>query len=346
MPKRVTILDVARETGFSVCTVNRALTGKPHIVPETKERVLEAARRLGYTPNAIARSMGRESLRISVIYPDKWPSHFSALIEGVRNRLSELSDYRIEAVIKEISGFVDGTNFLKAVDESVHDNSRGVIFAPVAAYRNREEIFQALAASGLPHVAIGGVAEVSSQTLCNVRHDSLACGRLAGELLGLALPATAKTAIFIGRKTTADHKLKIEGLSEELERHGMNSPIVCETLDDPKMAFPSARVLFSEHPDITGVFVGTENIAGVLKYLEGAKKSGEVKLVATGISEAVVKGVADGLVNASIHQRQRLQGRLAVDALVKFLDGGEKPPSEILVMPQVLLRENFKEKLE
>ena len=53
----VTIRDIARETGVSVNTVSRALTGKHDIHPKTKIRVIAAAKRLGYTPNLMARSL-------------------------------------------------------------------------------------------------------------------------------------------------------------------------------------------------------------------------------------------------------------------------------------------------
>lgn len=54
MRKRVTIKDIGAEVGVSWTTVSRVLTGgsfSERISPETKERILAAAARLGYTPN-------------------------------------------------------------------------------------------------------------------------------------------------------------------------------------------------------------------------------------------------------------------------------------------------------
>jgi len=55
----VTVSDVAQAAGVSTATVTRALQESPLVVPATRERVVEAARRLGYTPDHTARDLRR-----------------------------------------------------------------------------------------------------------------------------------------------------------------------------------------------------------------------------------------------------------------------------------------------
>jgi LacI family transcriptional regulator len=55
--RRVTLEDVARPVGLSANTVSRALNGKSGVSETTRARVLAAAERLGYVPNAHARSL-------------------------------------------------------------------------------------------------------------------------------------------------------------------------------------------------------------------------------------------------------------------------------------------------
>jgi LacI family transcriptional regulator len=53
-----TLKDIAQSTGVSVMTVSRALRGVPAVAPETRERILTAAKRLRYEPDPnIARLM-------------------------------------------------------------------------------------------------------------------------------------------------------------------------------------------------------------------------------------------------------------------------------------------------
>jgi DNA-binding LacI/PurR family transcriptional regulator len=53
------IARLANELGISTGTVSRALNGKPDVNAETRARVLEAAQRIGYAPNASARSLAK-----------------------------------------------------------------------------------------------------------------------------------------------------------------------------------------------------------------------------------------------------------------------------------------------
>lgn len=53
----VTLEDVALEAGCSVNTVSRALNNKPDVSKETRNRILEAAQKLGYIPNTLAKSL-------------------------------------------------------------------------------------------------------------------------------------------------------------------------------------------------------------------------------------------------------------------------------------------------
>lgn len=55
--KRVTLQDIALETGYSVNTVSRALRGKSDISPATIEHIRRVADRMGYSVNQIASSL-------------------------------------------------------------------------------------------------------------------------------------------------------------------------------------------------------------------------------------------------------------------------------------------------
>ncbi|WP_307795015.1 LacI family DNA-binding transcriptional regulator [Actinacidiphila acididurans] len=56
-PGRVTLTDVATLAGVSVGTASKALSGNGRMRPETRDRVLEAARRLDFQPNEQARAL-------------------------------------------------------------------------------------------------------------------------------------------------------------------------------------------------------------------------------------------------------------------------------------------------
>jgi LacI family transcriptional regulator, repressor for deo operon, udp, cdd, tsx, nupC, and nupG len=69
----VTIHDVALRAGVSIATVSRAVRGRPGVSSETRERVLEISRQLGY-PTAGRSGAGMRGRRVAVVLPrvDTW----------------------------------------------------------------------------------------------------------------------------------------------------------------------------------------------------------------------------------------------------------------------------------
>jgi LacI family transcriptional regulator len=55
--KNVTIKDIAKALGLSPSTVSRALNNYSDINPETRDKVIEMAKKLNYTPNIFAKSL-------------------------------------------------------------------------------------------------------------------------------------------------------------------------------------------------------------------------------------------------------------------------------------------------
>lgn len=92
MPARPTIQDVAQLAGVHPATVSRALD--PHregrVARPTAERVREAARRLGYVPDPVARTLrSRRSAAIGVVVPDLANPVFPPIVQGIEDALAE-----------------------------------------------------------------------------------------------------------------------------------------------------------------------------------------------------------------------------------------------------------------
>lgn len=80
-----TLKDVAAEAGLSISTISRALAGNPVIPEETRKRALEAARRLGYRPNAQARALrSSKTDTIGVIIPNVSNQYFAELAQTIQ----------------------------------------------------------------------------------------------------------------------------------------------------------------------------------------------------------------------------------------------------------------------
>jgi LacI family transcriptional regulator len=83
--EHVTLDDVARLAGVSLATASRVLSNSPRAVrPELRERVIEAAARLSYTPNAHARALARSTSDVvGLVVHDIADPYFSSIAAGV-----------------------------------------------------------------------------------------------------------------------------------------------------------------------------------------------------------------------------------------------------------------------
>ena len=82
--------DLAKECGVSVATVSKALNNQPDISAATRERVRAAAHRMGYLPNAAARSLKtNRTYNLGVLFVDERQSgltheYFSAVLDSFK----------------------------------------------------------------------------------------------------------------------------------------------------------------------------------------------------------------------------------------------------------------------
>jgi LacI family transcriptional regulator len=82
----VKISDVAKAAGVSTATVSRALNGVPTVDPLLARRAKDAADRLGYRPNAVARNLRRRRTAIwALIISDVANPFFTSLVRGVED---------------------------------------------------------------------------------------------------------------------------------------------------------------------------------------------------------------------------------------------------------------------
>lgn len=87
--------DVAKLAGVSVATVSRTYAKRNTVSPQTAERVLEAAKQLGYTPNIIARSLkSNKTKTIGLVVPNVYNPFFFQVAAVMTSEL-EKYDYKI-----------------------------------------------------------------------------------------------------------------------------------------------------------------------------------------------------------------------------------------------------------
>src|SRR5689334_9233967 len=102
VPKQTTIRDVAQAAGVGIGTISRVLNSSSQVSRETRARVNEAIRRLGFRPNAQARRiLKRRSEIVCFLLSNRdflHPFH-ARILQGVESYASTLKHHVLFAVL-------------------------------------------------------------------------------------------------------------------------------------------------------------------------------------------------------------------------------------------------------
>jgi len=180
---RVTIKEIARETGVSVQTVSRVINKRPDVSPETRASVEAAIAHHGFQPSAVARSLvRRRSQMIGVIAAGLEYFGVAQTLNGVAEE-AEASGYSI--ILKELASF-DVPDIVPVVDFLLAHRVEGIIFAPPQMGANIRHVMDQLPLNGPPVVFLK--AEPTEE-FTTIGIDNAGAARLATEHL-LALGRT------------------------------------------------------------------------------------------------------------------------------------------------------------
>jgi DNA-binding LacI/PurR family transcriptional regulator len=88
-PSKVTIVEVARQSGVSLGTVSRVINNDVHVAPETRERVTNFMREMGYVANRQARGLRSSKTNvIGVLVPDLGTGYIGEIMRGIDAELA------------------------------------------------------------------------------------------------------------------------------------------------------------------------------------------------------------------------------------------------------------------
>ena len=92
----MTIVDIAKESGYSVTTVSRVLNNRQDVSPAAKEKIMEIVNAHGFVPNGNARHLKQTSSKtILVLVKGTSNMLFANIIEEIQQLISE-TDYSVK----------------------------------------------------------------------------------------------------------------------------------------------------------------------------------------------------------------------------------------------------------
>lgn len=259
-PRRaLTLRDVSEASGVSEMTVSRVLRNRGDVSAATRERVLKAARSLGYVPNKIAGALASQRVNlVGVIIPSLSNMVFPEVMTGISSVLDNTG----------LQPVVGVTNYLPQREEAVlyemlSWRPSGVI---IAGLEHSPASRAMLAQAGIPIVEIMDIDGQVVDSAVGISH------RRAGRQMAEAIIASGyKRIAFLGTQMPNDFRAKkrLEGFEEALKRAGME--LVDREYYDGGSALLKGRemtaAVLRRSPDVDFLYYSNDMIgAGGLLY--------------------------------------------------------------------------------
>ncbi|MHB1253121.1 MAG: LacI family DNA-binding transcriptional regulator [Candidatus Humimicrobiaceae bacterium] len=330
------IKDIAQEAGVAISTVSNVINNSRFVTSQTKEKVLNAIKKIGYRPNIIARGLRIHSTRtVAVIVPDISSSFFSQVINGIeeiarkRNYTMILGctsfDFNEEERITNImlDSFIDGFIFFSGFDnyeliKKIYDRN-----IPVVA------LDKDFGETDIPTVVIDNFAAAQScvDYLCGLGHKKI-----------------GYISFTYDNQTTV--KKRFEGYMNGLKKNNLSFDpdlvLMNQEMRGHEMVstYETARNFLKKGNIPTAFLTVADMFAfGLLRALkdEGFKVPSDVSVM--GFDNILFSQYTDPLLT-TLKQPKNLMGNIAMDLLLDIIEGGEVKDKRIIIPTTIIERES------
>jgi LacI family transcriptional regulator, galactose operon repressor len=327
-PPRPTLGDVARAAGVSAASASRALNRRGQSAATTG-RVLSAADRLGYTPNAAARSLRlRRTQQIGLCVPDISNPVYSDLMRAVADVL-ERDGYRL--VLHSTGGRrTRDEDVVRTVSDQHVD---GLILVTL---RGGARIAKAIEELHSTVVLVG--ESVPGARVDNVRVDSAAAARLAVEHLA----GTGRHRIgFLGADPDSRAgAARLRGYRDGVQKAGLRLSSSYVADGDFSMTSGVEAAPGLARAGVDSLLCANDMVAiGALKalQLQGYDVPGDIAIV--GIDDTLLGTLTTPSVS-SVSLRTDERGSRAAQLLLERLKVPTKPVERVTFQPELVVRES------
>jgi LacI family repressor for deo operon, udp, cdd, tsx, nupC, and nupG len=331
----VSIKDIAQAAGVSHSTVSRALSDSPLVKAETKARIQRLAQEMGYSPDAIARSLVTQQTRtVGIVVTTITDPFVAQVVQGIEDTAHE-NDYSVilASSAAEPERELAAVEMLRAkrVDSLIVTSSR--VGALYLEYLER---------IGVPVVLINNHNAQSGRYIFSVSVDNHHGGYLA--TCHLVERGHRRIAYVSGPADHSDDAARMAGYQQALHESGIAL--------DPTLVVPgdgcigggerALAGLFSLTSPPTAVFCYNDMTAiGLLSAAQQAGLSVPEDLAVVGFDNIpFASHVSPPL--TTIAQPQRDMGRQAMDMALALMSAGDSPTSfsDIIVRGKLIVRES------
>ena len=316
-----TIRDVARRAQVSVASVSRALNNLENVSEETRARVADAVRELGYVPHAGARSLSlARTNAIGVVLPDLHGEFFSEIVRGMDREASSRGYLLLLSNMH--AGNAHSTSALRAMRGRVD----GLIV--MAPHLRQEELAEALP-RGTPAVLVN----TRTDGRPGIRLDNAAGARAVAR--HFAELGCRRIVHIAGAAGNIDAQERAEAFAAALVGSGAELEIVQGDFTEESGA-AAIELLLGSGARFDGVFAANDMMAsGALQALRKAGLRAPEDVAVAGFDDIPL---AKHLGLTTVRVRIAELGKRAFDRLLAMLEAHEDRLGQELHSPELVVR--------
>ena len=317
MLPRVTIRDVAERAACGVSTVSRVLNASGPASPDVRERVLTAARELGFEFSEIGRSLqSRRSNTLAVLVPSLRNDVFAMAIEGGQKAAAAAGYQMLLSCVN-----YDEDSEIEAIRTLIAKGIDGAVLT--VANPDDSAALDCLERHGVPYCLL---FNQPTNPVASLGVDNVAAARMVAERLHAAGHREVGF-VALGFRASERSRLRYEGFCEGLKKNGHADAHLLEATNDPQRFQSQIAAFASDHPQMTAIFASNDLLA--LSCIRALARSG--LRVPEDISVVGFDGIDTGeLVTpslATIVTPNAEMGRMAVIRVIDMIRSGNRTSS-------------------
>lgn len=327
-----TVVDVAKLAGVSVSTASRVLREQGYAARLTRERVLQAAKELGYVPNQVARSLrSNRTLMIGLLISDVENPFYSIIAKNVES-VAKAAGYHV-VLCNSNDHPEEEKEYLVLLERLQVD---GLIITPTAENRQKLEDLQQ---KEITIVQIDRQVEGLHADAVLVDNEAGA----AGVVSHLIEAGHRRIGVLSGSLEVTTGKHRLAGYLRALKQHGI--PYLPELVRSGSFrrdhAVEDAQSLIDVDPPPTAVFAANNILAEACLSVfasRGMAVPEDISLVA--FDDINWMSIKKPLIT-TVHQPIAEMAKRAAGQLLRRLKHLEDaPPATFIFHPELILRES------
>lgn len=331
---------IAREVGVSKTTVYRALHNKGRIHPQTRERILQVARELGYRPNLVARSLRvRKTSTIGLVVVGLTGWFYSHILEGV-DGVAQSNQYGVLLACSYGNPQREREIIQMLLDKRVD----GLIVAPADPEENRP-FYEELLALQVPIVWIDRY--IPGMPIDFVATDNELGGYLATRHL---LQLGKRRIVFVSNGSRERRATSVIGRFEGYRR-ALAECDICQTVElgpglpdilpEEEYAYSAVTHYLDAGGTMDGVFAVNDDVAyGVIRALRDRGWRVPEDVAVVGFDDQDTSAYIFPPLT-TVAQPMYEIGRKAASLLLERIQRGTTfPPQQVLLEPQLRVRQS------